>query len=472
MIALAAVLSVATLIGRVSEDLLAILEGGAVAGIGVLTQPAGTTVLPYLVVPMLVGATAARMPGLVRVLVAEALVAAVAWWPVNGRPTLSQTRPLLLWLGAALLVGLVVVLLQRRLESRSDTGSYRDAIALIEQLDALSGRLSGGLDPVALAEELMAEADLFVTVQQAAVFTRTPVGTVAPLRYSTFSAPQAFVGLDDFVENCWRSDRPLIRENVAGVPVRTGTRTVGVLTLDLPRPADHRSLLRLQEALGGLALQLHAALLFDSVRAHATSEERNRLAREVHDGVAQDVASLGYMVDGLSAAATTDDQREQLVALRREVTRVVAELRASVYDLRNEMRAGQGLGQGVSAFARQIGSRSDLTVHVRLDEGATRLRPHVEAELLRIAQEAMNNARKHSGGSNLWVSCTVRPPYAEIEVIDDGVGLQPGRHDSHGLRIMRERAEGIGARLEVANRTGDTSGTQLRVRLGRPAGTT
>ena len=78
------------------------------------------------------------------------------------------------------------------------------------------------------------------------------------------------------------------------------------------------------------ALRLQAALLFDNVRAHATSEERNRLAREVHDGVAQDVASLGYMVDGLAAGALTPEQREDLVQLRTEVTRVVAELRASL----------------------------------------------------------------------------------------------------------------------------------------------
>ena len=153
--------------------------------------------------------------------------------------------------------------------------------------------------------------------------------------------------------------------------------------------------------------------------------------------------------------------------LRCDVPRVCAELRASVYALRNEMRAGQGLGPGVSAFPRQIVSRSDLTVHVRLDEGATRLRPDIEAELLRIAQEAMNNARKHSGGQNLWVNCTVRPPYAEIEVVDDGAGLQRARHDSHGLRIMRERAESIGAELHVQTLRGaGEHGTRLRVQLG------
>ena len=65
-------------------------------------------------------------------------------------------------------------------------------------------------------------------------------------------------------------------------------------------------------------------------------------------------------------------------------------------------------------FDRHIGSHSELTVHVTLDESAVRLGPRIEAELLRITQEAINNARRHSGGENLWVSCRVQPPYAEM----------------------------------------------------------
>ena len=60
----------------------------------------------------------------------------------------------------------------------------------------------------------------------------------------------------------------------------------------------------------------------------------------------------------------------------------------------------------------------------------------------------------------------MRPPFAEIEVVDDGAGMQRARHDSHGLRIMRERAESIGAQLDVETLTGAERGTRLRVRLG------
>ncbi len=104
-------------------------------------------------------------------------------------------------------------------------------------------------------------------------------------------------------------------------------------------------------------------------------------------------------------------------------------------------------------------------MHVTLDESTVRLRPRVEAELLRITQEAINNARRHSSGQNLWVHCRVHPPYADIDVVDDGQGLGPGREDSHGLKIMRERADRIGADLLVQSPAEDGRGTRVAVRL-------
>jgi signal transduction histidine kinase len=219
------------------------------------------------------------------------------------------------------------------------------------------------------------------------------------------------------------------------------------------------------ERLDDQAIRLNAAVLFTAVRESATSEERQRIAREVHDGVAQDVASLGYLIDAIAQGATDPQQTEDVARLRKEVSRVVAELRNSVFDLRNEVGATQGLGQSVASFARHVGSHSDLTVHVTLDESTIRLRPRVEAELLRIAQEAINNARRHSGGQNLWVHCRVHPPYADVEVVDDGQGLGVGREDSHGLKIMRERADRIGADLLVESPADNGRGTRVAIRL-------
>ncbi len=219
------------------------------------------------------------------------------------------------------------------------------------------------------------------------------------------------------------------------------------------------------------SLRLDTALVFDEVRSLATLEERQRLAREIHDGVAQEIAGLGYFVDDLSATTISENQRAKLQALRGEISRVVSELRLSIFDLRSEISPTAGLGSALSDYVRMVGARSDLTVHLTLDESPTRLRNEVETELLRITQEAVTNARKHSAADNLWVDCRIRPPYAHITVQDDGDGLGTARPDSYGLRIMRERAERIGAQLSIEERNTQpgAKGTRVAVTIGEEA---
>ncbi len=239
-------------------------------------------------------------------------------------------------------------------------------------------------------------------------------------------------------------------------PLRTDSGVVAVVAAGLS--AELVSRLPVQQTLETLtvrfrpeAFQLDTALLFDAVSAEATAEERRRLAREVHDGVAQDIASLGYMVDDLEESATSPTQVELFGILRREITGVVAELRRSVFSLRNDASTVGSLGESIGALARHVTTVAGIPVHLTLDEGSTRLRWEVEAELLRITQEAMNNAVKHARADNIWVHCTVNAPSAEVVVRDDGRGLGDLRHDSHGVRIMHERASLIGATVTLEN---------------------
>jgi signal transduction histidine kinase len=145
---------------------------------------------------------------------------------------------------------------------------------------------------------------------------------------------------------------------------------------------------------------------------------------------------------------------------------VVAEFRRSVFSLRNEAAGDRTLGERVAALAEHIRDRQGVLIEVHLDEGRARLRPEVETELQRIAQEGLNNAAKHAKASLIRVSVDVAAPHARVRVEDDGVGLQRGRSDSHGVRIMRERAARIGADLQLVD-TG--RGTLLDVTLGSPA---
>ncbi len=222
----------------------------------------------------------------------------------------------------------------------------------------------------------------------------------------------------------------------------------------------------------GHSLRLDTALVFDEIRSLATADERQRLAREIHDGIAQEIASLGYVVDHMASTTRDPAVAQGLRDLRGELSRVVADLRLSIFDLRSDVSPTNGLGAALSDYVRQVGAKSDLTVHLTLDEAPTRLSPAVEGELLRIAQEAITNARKHASAQNLWVDCWTNPPEASLTVRDDGRGINGRRDDSYGISIMRERASRIDATLDISSESDeeDLRGTTVKVKVapGRP----
>ncbi|HLU27262.1 MAG TPA: sensor histidine kinase, partial [Glycomyces sp.] len=249
-------------------------------------------------------------------------------------------------------------------------------------------------------------------------------------------------------------------------------RTVGLVAIesDDPTAFGAESITDAQEQTKGAALRLETALLFEDVRSMATTEERQRLAREIHDGIAQELAMLGYGIDNAMAVLPEDagEASTELEDLRSEVTRLVTELRFSLFELRSNVDRQGGLASAIADYARTVGASAGLRVHLSLDEGGARLPASTEAELLRIAQEAITNARKHARAENLWVTCEVDPPYTRIEVTDDGQGLaREASEGRYGLAIMSERAERIRGSLEI--RPHQPHGTTVAVVLNASA---
>jgi len=377
------------------------------------------------------------------------------------------------WLVTGVGVGFVAGFVRLTRQGLDDTLTpYRDARALISQLLDLSGQLSEGLDPVSISQRVIQKAQEEIPFVGGVVYVRREL-ELTPLVDSAENAGLDTAGREAVVDQCWESGHPVLHEHEITFPLRTDAGVVAVVAGALPagmaveHAALQAELQRLTDRFRGEALQLDTALLFAAVRDEATAEERRRLAREVHDGVAQDVASLGYLVDDLEDSATTPEQVEVFRRLRAEITGVVAELRRSVFSLRNEARGAGSLGESIASLARHVTTVAGIPVHVTMDEGTARLRTEVEAELLRIAQEGMNNAVRHGRPANIWVSVTVKAPTAEITVRDDGVGLQSERHDSHGIRIMHERARLVGARFDLRN--AESGGAILTVKIDHAA---
>ena len=445
----------------------------------ILPSPSALLLLPYLAIPALSAGIAQGMSGLLGVVFAETTsLFVLVFLPLSGRSELADLLDsVATWLLTSLGVGLLGVWLRHygKIPPQPDS-SYESARRLLTQLRTVARRLSSGLDTGSMAIQLLAAVNDHLHPSRAVVFIRTEGGILTPIGYDGLGAREQLRPDDEAVTSCWEEfaavtlphpSEPLPSQRLA-LPLRVGTRMIGVVLADRAEAPPGEGVSRLMAELDDHALRLDAALAFDEVRSVATQEERHRLAREIHDGVAQEIASLGYVVDEIHAQAQTDEQRESLRILRSELTRVVGELRHSIFDLRSDISPSAGIGSVLSDYVREVGTRSGITVHLTLDESPVRLRSEVETELLRIAQEAITNARKHSGADNLWVDCRILPPFARVTVTDDGNGLVESREGSYGLKIMRERAQRIDARLEIRPGSGREpgQGTSVVITVG------
>jgi signal transduction histidine kinase len=215
------------------------------------------------------------------------------------------------------------------------------------------------------------------------------------------------------------------------------------------------------------AVRLDTAVLFDDVRSLATSEERNRIAREMHDGVAQQIVGLGYIVDEIESISPHGQTRELAAQLRAEITRLVSEIRFSIFDLRHEVTDGR-ISASLADYARAVSHASGLRVHLSLAESGPPLTPRTATEVLRVAQEAIGNVRKHAQAGNLWVTLDSNGSRLELTVEDDGVGNAGPRERHWGLQTMRERAEGVGAHLDISPRPNGGTVVSLRSPTPKP----
>ena len=392
----------------------------------------------------------------------------------SGQP-LDETEGLAImsWSVASLGLGTIATYLHAVLRRDPDPlGPYHDAQDLIRRLIALSDGFGTGLDPATLGTRLLDAVRDELPAAALAVYVAhghelTPLVTWT-VRTDTEPADE-LAEVTGLAELSWASGRSMVAGQVFAFPLSTGGAATAMVAgrlserLEADRIGLDGRIHELADRLAPGAVRLDTALLFEALRDRTVARERRRLAREIHDGLAQDIASLGYLVDALAAEPGTSAQAARIAALRERISSVVSELRHSVVTLRTGIGESASLGAALGGLARRLTETSGIPVHVTLDERESRLRPEVEAELFRIAQQAMTNAVQHAAASAIDVHCRVRPPLAVLTVRDDGRGLGPARRDSQGLDIMRERAALIGGRLDVDQP--HPHGTSITVRV-------
>jgi signal transduction histidine kinase len=232
-------------------------------------------------------------------------------------------------------------------------------------------------------------------------------------------------------------------------------REVEARTAELRREVDQR--IRAEEALR------------ERERQQAVVEERNRLARELHDSVTQALYGVTLYTEaatGHLGMGNTERVAAHLQDLQDTAQEALAEMRLLIFELRPPMLEELGLAAALQARLQAVEGRAGLRADFKTNL-EQRLPPNVEEGLYRIALEALNNALKHAQARSVKTELRQDGRDVTLEIVDDGVGFDPAtahERGGMGLSAMEERAAAVGATLAVESARGE--GTRVRIAVG------
>jgi signal transduction histidine kinase len=261
-----------------------------------------------------------------------------------------------------------------------------------------------------------------------------------------------------------------------GAPMMLGSRIEGAAVLTRSASADPfppRCLEILSTLSSSAALIVRNAELYARSEEAVIAEERTRFAREIHDGLAQD---LGFLVLKIGAALKLL-QRDKKIEVRRELLEVTRQLRRDTREVRRMIFAlrpfdieSQGFMPALEKYMKEFAQLHDIELHINLRGEITGLSPKMETALFRLVQESLNNIRKHAHATQAWIDLNIHDQRAWLEVKDNGKGflvasvLKNARErGSFGLTQMRERVERGGGTFNIES--APHNGTYIRVEL-------
>ncbi len=296
------------------------------------------------------------------------------------------------------------------------------------------------------------------------------------------NGPQAGAETIDAVSlrrRVWKTRKSEIRPHgesgIGCFPLQSAGQVFGLIVLDGLGPSVRTPRRRelLDSIVDQAAVAISNARFRVRVRELAVLEERERIAREMHDGLAQ---VLGYVntkafaVRRLLRDGDTTTAQAMLAQLEEAAREVYADVREGVLALRSTAPGDRSLLDTICDYLGKFERLSGIRVECHADRKVAELRlPEMsEIQVMRVIQEALSNVRKHAGASNATVTLRARDGMFVAQVDDDGSGFDvrtAGRRDwpQFGLQTMRERAEAIGGRFSVKSSPG--GGTHVTIRL-------
>jgi PAS domain S-box-containing protein len=264
-------------------------------------------------------------------------------------------------------------------------------------------------------------------------------------------------------------------EALLGVPLILGERTIGVIIVRFAHMRDFGSVeIELAQGLAQQAtLALQLTRLAEQARNAAVTEERNRMAREIHDTLAQSFTGILIQLQAAEQVLNSS-QSESMLHLdsaMRLARAGLTEARRSVFALRPQLLQGGDIVHALNLLVNSIPPESTVKIGLSVSGDPPVMTSDMESNLLRIAQEAVSNAIKHSGGAEIQVRLHVEQDVLKLTIEDDGVGFDPHMPKlsrGFGLISMHERANRIGGELTILTQLGSGTKVHLLMSLSHP----
>jgi signal transduction histidine kinase len=201
----------------------------------------------------------------------------------------------------------------------------------------------------------------------------------------------------------------------------------------------------------------------DEKEALAALEERARIAREIHDGIAQSIYMLSLNLEKAADLAPSTESGSGLRGLVGLAKASLLEVRQYIFDLKPLLAGESGLVEALRGQVKEFSAVSGVPVEVSVSGSERRLPMEASATMYRIAQEALANAFRHAEASHIGMHISFASDSVSLRVSDDGLGFTNDREGGNGLRNMRQRAERLGGRFRVTSEHG--AGTAVDVSL-------
>ena len=269
-----------------------------------------------------------------------------------------------------------------------------------------------------------------------------------------------------------RVDRPIVEWGDMGpavfVPLAGDRGAFGTLTVANRRGGRvfNKESVHIIEAFGGgqAALALEYARAQERIQRLAVLEDRERIAKELHDGVIQALFAVGMGLQGTALMSGDEELARRIEGAVGELDRVVRDLRNYIFGLRPGILADRQLGEALRLIAAEFQEKTGVITIAEIDEKVASIVTSDAGELIQLAREALSNVGRHAEATTCRLSLRQEDGHALLEIDDDGKGFDPGVvRRGEGLSNLEQRAAGIGGSARIVSSRSE--GTTVRIEL-------